>query len=102
MFVMNVLRISMLQFAPIRSNDAFKMRVQQLISGLKDGVKFWLLEHPFINCKELESMHRSGRFSDLQLVAETGKVFKAHKFILAGEYSIASHDFSNNVVLVTQ
>ncbi len=69
----------------VSANEAFRARIQELIKEQKIERKFLVPEHPFSNCKWLESLYRSGRFSDLRLIAETGKVFKVHKIVLAGE-----------------
>jgi hypothetical protein len=86
---------------PVRVNEAFRTRILELIKEQKIEKKFLQLEHPFSNCKWLESLYRSGRFSDLRLIAETGKVFKVHKIVLAGEYCMNIDDL-NNTVLVLQ
>jgi hypothetical protein len=76
-----------------------KSRALRLIKG-NEG-KFLVPEHPFKNCKNFESFYESGRFSDMQLIVETGKVFKVHKIVLAGEYlyenSMAIHDLQGNL-----
>jgi hypothetical protein len=68
---------------PVSANEAFRLRIQELIKEQKTAVNKGNL---FKNCKNFESFYRSGRFSDLRLVSETGKVFKAHKLVLAGKY----------------
>jgi hypothetical protein len=78
----------------MNSKEAFKLKIWEMIKGQER--KFLLPEHPFKNCKNFESFYESGRFSDLRLIAETGKVFKVHRIVLAGEYfvqnSMAYHD----------
>jgi hypothetical protein len=72
------------------SSEAFSLKIRGMIKGQQiredSRGKFLQPEHPFSNCKGLESFYESSRFSDLRLVAETGKVFKIHKLVLAGEY----------------
>jgi hypothetical protein len=73
---------------PLNSNKVFKLRIMQLIKrqqNFTSNGKFLLPEHPFSNCVSMENLFQSGRFSDLRLIAGTGKVFKVHKFVLAGE-----------------
>jgi hypothetical protein len=71
------------------SNEEFKSKILRQINGheiFTNQGKFIIPDYPFNNCKKgMKNLYLSGRFSDMRLIAETGKMFNVHKIILAGE-----------------
>jgi hypothetical protein len=83
------------------SNEAFKMRIMKQIEQKRNAMKKFLIpERPFSDFKWLESAYESGRFSDLRLIAGTGKVFKAHKLVLAGKFERRFFILQNHALLM--